>query len=64
MEVNQILDMVVKYGATPLLLLYVYWLRKDIVEVRQDLKASDKAHKADLRKHADELKSFIENLNK
>lgn len=61
---QELIDLIMNYGAPPVLIAWVYYLHSNIKELRQDLKESLKEHKDDLRKHSDELKTLIQNMTR
>lgn len=62
MDIIQTIDLFIKYGATGVLAVWVFYLRKDISQLGADLKRSNEEHKKDLRDHNTELKVLIENI--
>jgi len=59
-DIGKIIDLIITYGATPVMMFWIFDLRKEVKSIKNESSDKTKAHTTDLRAHSDSYAGLLQ----
>lgn len=62
MDISQLIEAISQYGVIPIMVLIIFWNKKELDLLKSKVDEINKEHKADLKQHTEEMKALIQSV--